>query len=37
MRAALRYGAGDLRHETVAAPVIKEPTDAVVRVVAGCV
>ena len=37
MRAALMYGAGDVRVETVADPEITETTDAVVRVVAGCI
>ena len=31
------YGAGDVRVETVADPVIQEPTDAIVRIVAGCI
>jgi threonine dehydrogenase-like Zn-dependent dehydrogenase len=31
------YGAGDVRVETVPTPVIQEPTDAVVRIVAGCI
>ncbi|PJJ54254.1 threonine dehydrogenase-like Zn-dependent dehydrogenase [Mumia flava] len=37
MRAALMYGAGDVRVETVADAAIEEPTDAVVRVVVACV
>lgn len=37
MKATLMYGAGDVRVETVPDPVIKEQTDAIVRVVAGCV
>ncbi len=37
MRATLMYGAGDVRVETVPDPVIKEPTDAVVRVLQACV
>jgi threonine dehydrogenase-like Zn-dependent dehydrogenase len=37
MRATLMYGAGDVRVETVADPVIQEPTDAIVRIVAGCI
>ena len=37
MKATLMYGAGDVRVETVPDPVIKESTDAIVRVVAGCV
>lgn len=31
------YGAGDVRIETVANPTIQQPTDAIVRVVAGCI
>jgi threonine dehydrogenase-like Zn-dependent dehydrogenase len=37
MRSTLMYGAGDVRVETVSDPVIKEPTDAIVRVVRACV
>ncbi|GAA1460235.1 alcohol dehydrogenase catalytic domain-containing protein [Nocardiopsis exhalans] len=37
MRAALMYGAGDVRVENVPDPVLVEPTDALVRVVAACV
>ena len=37
MRATYMYGAGDVRVIDVPDPVIKEPTDAVVRVVAACV
>ncbi|GGC94064.1 IMP dehydrogenase [Tersicoccus solisilvae] len=37
MRAALMYGAGDVRVENVPAPTIQEPTDAIVRIVAGCI
>ncbi len=37
MRAALLYGAGDVRVATVPDPVIQQPTDAVVRVVRTCV
>ena len=37
MRATVMYGAGDVRVEDVPDPVIKETTDAVVRVVAGCI
>jgi threonine dehydrogenase-like Zn-dependent dehydrogenase len=29
------YGAGDVRVETVPNPAIKEPTDAIVRIVAS--
>jgi threonine dehydrogenase-like Zn-dependent dehydrogenase len=37
MRATLIYGAGDVRVENVADPVLREPTDALVRVVASCI
>ncbi|NKG19764.1 zinc-binding dehydrogenase [Paeniglutamicibacter terrestris] len=37
MRAALMYGAGDVRIETVDNPTITEPTDAIVRITAGCI
>lgn len=37
MRATLMYGAGDVRVETVPNPAIEEPTDAIVRIVAGCI
>ena len=37
MRAAVMHHAGDVRIETVPDPVIQQPTDAVVRVVAGCI
>ncbi len=37
MRAALMYGAGDVRVENVPDPQIVEPTDAVVKVVAACI
>jgi threonine dehydrogenase-like Zn-dependent dehydrogenase len=37
MRAALMYGAGDVRVETIADPTIQHPTDAIVRVVRACV
>ena len=37
MRATLMYGAGDVRVETVPNPTIQEPTDAIVRIVAGCI
>jgi threonine dehydrogenase-like Zn-dependent dehydrogenase len=36
MGAPLMYGAGDVRVETVPNPAIHEPTDAIVRIVAGC-
>jgi len=31
------YGAGDVRIETVPNPSIQQPTDAIVRIVAGCI
>lgn len=37
MRATLMYGAGDVRVEDVPDPVLREPTDAVVRVLRSCV
>ncbi|HEY4454628.1 MAG TPA: alcohol dehydrogenase catalytic domain-containing protein, partial [Pseudonocardiaceae bacterium] len=37
MRATLLYGAGDVRVENVADPVVAEPTDALVRVTAACI
>jgi threonine dehydrogenase-like Zn-dependent dehydrogenase len=37
MRAILLYGAGDVRVEDVPHPVVKHPTDALVRVTASCV
>jgi threonine dehydrogenase-like Zn-dependent dehydrogenase len=37
MRAALMYGAGDVRVEDVSDSVIKQPTDALVRVTASCI
>lgn len=37
MRAAVMYGAGDVRVENRPDPKIDQPTDAVVRVVASCV
>jgi threonine dehydrogenase-like Zn-dependent dehydrogenase len=37
MRATLIYGAGDVRVETVPDPILQKPTDAIVRVVAGCI
>lgn len=37
MRATVIYGAGDVRVENVPDPVIKEPTDALVRVVRACI
>ncbi|HEY5988127.1 MAG TPA: alcohol dehydrogenase catalytic domain-containing protein [Streptosporangiaceae bacterium] len=37
MRATLMYGAGDVRVEDVPGPRVKEPTDAVVRVLRSCI
>jgi threonine dehydrogenase-like Zn-dependent dehydrogenase len=37
MRATVMYGAGDVRVETVPDPVLREPTDAIVRVVRTCI
>ncbi|WP_410787849.1 zinc-binding dehydrogenase [Kribbella sp. C-35] len=37
MRATYMYGAGDVRVVDVSDPIIKEPTDAIVRVVRACV
>ncbi len=37
MRATVMYGAGDVRVEEVADPVIREPADAVVRVLRSCI
>ncbi len=37
MRATIMYGAGDVRVETVPDPVLRNPTDAIVRVVRSCV
>jgi threonine dehydrogenase-like Zn-dependent dehydrogenase len=37
MRATLIYGAGDVRVENVPDPVIKQPTDALVRITTACV
>jgi threonine dehydrogenase-like Zn-dependent dehydrogenase len=37
MRATLMYGAGDVRVEDVPDSVIKQPTDALVRVTASCI
>ena len=37
MRATVMYGAGDVRVEEVTDPVIREPTDAVVRVLRSCI
>ena len=37
MRATTIHAPGDIRFEEVADPVIEQPTDAIVRVVAGCI
>ncbi|RLK52577.1 zinc-binding dehydrogenase [Microbacterium telephonicum] len=37
MKATIMYGAGDVRVENVADPVIQHPTDAIVRTVRTCV
>jgi len=37
MRATVIHGAGDVRVETVPDPVVREPTDAVVRVLCACI
>ncbi|GHJ47630.1 IMP dehydrogenase [Catellatospora sp. TT07R-123] len=37
MRATLIYGAGDVRVEEVPDPVLREPTDALVRVLRSCI
>ena len=37
MRATIIHGAGDIRVETVPDPQLREPTDAVVRVVRACI
>ncbi|NUW31361.1 zinc-dependent alcohol dehydrogenase family protein [Nonomuraea sp. SMC257] len=37
MQATLIYGAGDVRVENVPDPVLREPTDAIVRVLRACV
>jgi len=37
MRATVLYGAGDVRVENVPDPVIKKPTDAIVRVLRAAV
>ncbi|WP_327001861.1 zinc-dependent alcohol dehydrogenase family protein [Dactylosporangium sp. NBC_01737] len=37
MRATIMYGAGDVRVETVPDPVLRQPTDAIVRVTASCI
>jgi threonine dehydrogenase-like Zn-dependent dehydrogenase len=37
MKATIMYGAGDVRVEDVPDPVLREPTDAVVRVLRSCI
>jgi threonine dehydrogenase-like Zn-dependent dehydrogenase len=37
MRATIMYGAGDVRVETVPDPVLRNSTDAIVRVIASCI
>jgi threonine dehydrogenase-like Zn-dependent dehydrogenase len=37
MRATLIYGAGDVRVEKVPDPILREPTDALVRVLQACI
>jgi threonine dehydrogenase-like Zn-dependent dehydrogenase len=37
MRATVIYGAGDVRVENVPDPIIKEPTDALVRITTACI
>lgn len=37
MRATTIHGAGDIRVEEVPDPVIKKPTDAIIKVTAGCI
>jgi threonine dehydrogenase-like Zn-dependent dehydrogenase len=37
MRATTIHGPGDIRVEEVPDPVIQQPTDAVVKVAAGCI
>ena len=37
MRATLMYGAGDVRVEDVPDSVVKQPTDALVRITASCI
>ena len=36
MKATFIYGAGDVRVESVPDPVLREPTDAIVRAVRSC-
>jgi threonine dehydrogenase-like Zn-dependent dehydrogenase len=37
MKATVIYGAGDVRTETVPDPTLREPTDAIVRVLRSCI
>jgi threonine dehydrogenase-like Zn-dependent dehydrogenase len=37
MRATIMYGAGDVRVENVPDPSLREPTDAIIRVVRACI
>ena len=37
MKATYMFGAGDVRIETVADPVVQQPTDAIVRVTRACI
>jgi len=37
MRATLMYEAGDVRVENVPDPVLKQPTDAIVRITRSCI
>ncbi|MDT5338680.1 MAG: hypothetical protein QOD90_4185 [Mycobacterium sp.] len=37
MRATVMYQAGDVRVETVPDPVLRQPTDAIVRVTSSCI
>jgi threonine dehydrogenase-like Zn-dependent dehydrogenase len=37
MKATFMYGAGDVRVETVPDPVLRQPTDAIVRVLRACI
>jgi len=37
MRAAIMYGAGDVRIQNIPDPSIREPTDAIIRVVRACI
>src|SRR5215210_7310033 len=37
MRATFMYGAGDVRIETAPDPVLREPADAIVRIVQACI